>query len=264
MTSVGVVKYIDEAQWRFFFGSVFAAQNRGKEGRSKMAIRIPRRKIVVGLSIITLLLIVLSVSSQIYKFVINNGTDRYLTTMFSFDAEHNFPTFFSTIILLICSLLLIVIGESKKDPRDKFRWHWSILGFVFFYLATDEMLVLHEQTIGPIKNALHTSGFFLFAWVIPAGFFLLAFLLAYRKFLVELPTRFRRLFILSGLIYIAGAVVMELIGGNFASHSGTNNLFYALLTNLEEAFEMFGTIVFIHALFSYIEEHGNDLRFRVE
>ena len=227
-------------------------------------MRIPRKKIIITLCLVSIVLITFSVLGQIYKFTLNDGNDRYLTTVFSLDEEHNIPTFFSTIMLLVCSLLFIVIGESKNDFEGRYRWHWTTLGLIFFGLANDEMLSFHELTIRPLRNLLNTSGLFYYAWVIPAGLFLLALVFWYWKFLAELPTRFRRLFILSGSIYVAGAVGIEMIGGLIASQQDQNNLIYAMVTNFEETLEIFGIILLIHALFSYIESLGSDLTFKVE
>ena len=227
-------------------------------------MRIPRKKIIITLCLVAIVLITISVLGQIYKFTLNDGNDRYLTTVFDLDREHNIPTYFSTIMLLICSLLFIVIGESKNDFEGRYRWHWTILGIIFFGLAIDEMLSFHEKTIEPLRNLLNTSGLLYHAWVIPAGLFLLALAFWYRKFLAEMPTRFRRLFILSGLIYVIGAMGIEMIGGLIISRYDQNNLTYALLTNFEEFFEIFGIILLIHALFSYVASLGGVLTFKIE
>jgi len=229
-----------------------------------MDIKISRKKVITALCIITIVLIALSVIGQIYKFTFNDGMDRYLTTVFNLDDEFNIPTFFMTVMLLSCSILLILIGESKSDFEGRYRWHWTILGIIFFLLALDEMIVLHEMTIRPVRSLLNTGGLFYFAWVIPAGLFLLVIFIFYWKFLVDLPTRFRILFILSGAIYITGVMGMEMVTGLVASRQAEENLLYAMLTNFEESLEMFGIILFIHALLSYIENIGRDLTLKVE
>ena len=227
-------------------------------------MRIPRKKIIITLCLVSIVIITFSVLGQIYKFTLNDGNDRYLTTVFSLDEEHNIPTFFSTIMLLVSSLLFIAIGESKNDFEGRYRWHWTTLGLIFFGMATDEMLMFHEITITPLRKLLNTSGLFYYAWVIPAGLFLVALFLWYRKFLAELPIKFRRLFILSGAIYIAGSMGMEMIGGLFTSQQGANSLTYAMITNFEETLEIIGIILLIHVLFSYIESLGGVLTLRIE
>jgi len=229
-----------------------------------MDIRIPRKKVITALCLMAVVLITLSVMGQIYKFTLNDGMDRYLTTVFNLDDEFNLPTFYMTLMLLTCSLLLVVIGESKIDFEGRYRWHWTILGIIFFYLALDEMIVLHEMTIRPVRNLLNTGGLFYYAWIIPAGLFLLVLFLFYWKFLLDLKARFRRLFILSGAIYVTGAIGLEMVSGLMVSLEGEGTLRQALLSNLEESLEIFGIILFIYALFSYIESVGRDLTLKIQ
>ena len=230
-----------------------------------MFIKIPRKKeIITALCAVSIVLIALSVFGQIYKFTLNDGQDRYLTTIFNLDAEVNFPTFLSMGMLLFCSVLLVLIGRSRYALEVKYRWHWIILGLIFFGMAVDEMLQLHEMTIPPIRNYFHTTGVFHFAWVIPAGFFLVVLFLFYLKFLGELPGRFKNLFFLSASVYIGGAFGIEMIGGLIASGQGENSLFYALVTNTEESMEIFGLILFIYTLLAFIESLEGDIALRSE
>lgn len=229
-----------------------------------MNIIISRKKIITALCLLSIVLIALSVIGQIYKYTLNDGMDRYLTTVFNLDEEFNIPSFFMTLMLLLCSMLLVVIGESKIDFEGRYRWHWTILGIIFFFMAMDEMIMLHEMTISPVRNLLNTGGLFYFAWVIPAGLFLLVLFLYYLKFLLDLPARFRWLFILSGAIYITGVMGMEMVTGLIASRQGMDNLFYALFTNFEETLEMVGIILFIYSLFSYIKSLGKNPTFNIE
>ena len=227
-------------------------------------MKIKKGKTVLVLCVLSVVLIGISVFGQVYKYNLNEGRDRYLTTVFNLDEEHNIPTFFSTMMMLACSLLLILIGESKEERKGKYRWHWTGLGFIFFFLAFDEATVFHEKTIEPIRNFLNTGGLLHFAWVIPAGVFLLILLLCYWKFLVDLPARFRGLFVLSGSVYVAGAMGMEMLSGLFLSRQGEDNLGYALLTNFEETLEIIGLLLFIHALLSYVVYSGGRLSLKVK
>jgi hypothetical protein len=127
-------------------------------------------------------------------------------------------------------------------------------------LALDEAVMLHEQTITPLRDYLGTSGMLYYAWVIPAGFFLLFFLIVFLKFIYHLKPKLRLLFIVAGAIYVSGALGMELMGGYFADLNGKDSLTYALITNFEEVIEMIGILVFINALFYVLETEAQDLR----
>jgi hypothetical protein len=86
------------------------------------------------------------------------------------------------------------------------------------------------------------------AWLIPASILLIVFLGAYLRFVLALPLGLRRSMITAGVIYIAGAVGMELVGGVYASTNGFRTLPYALITTVEEVLEMLGIVLLIHAL----------------
>ena len=228
-----------------------------------MNISISIYKILKMFSYIIIILTFLSVSSQIYKFELNNGEDRYITDMLNFDKESNFPTLYATLTLFFCSLMLFVITYSKKTTNDKYYIQWFLLGFLFFLMATDEILMLHEQLSSPIRSVLKTEHIIFFSWVIPAVIFIIIFFISYLRFLKNLPDIFRNLFLTSGVIYIFGAVGMEIIGSRIVTDYGQDNLFYALITNVEELFEMIGILLFIYTLLSYIKTYLNNFSLKL-
>jgi hypothetical protein len=69
---------------------------------------------------------------------------------------------------------------------------------------------------------------------------------------MDLPFNFRIIFIFSGIVYLSGTVGMEIIDGLYANAYGDQNLFYFLLTTLEETLEIVGIMFFLYSLMSYI------------
>jgi len=60
--------------------------------------------------------------------------------------------------------------------------------------------------------------------------------------------------VISGTIYVTGALGLELFGGQrFESHG--KDLTYLMLTSCEEYLEMLGIVLFIHTLLKYISEY---------
>lgn len=53
---------------------------------------------------------------------------------------------------------------------------------------------------------------------------------------------------IAGVLYIGGAIGVEMVGGVVASNIGEDNLLYGLTTTLEESFELFGLLVLINTL----------------
>lgn len=209
----------------------------------------------------------MSILGQIYKFTI--GQDLYikifeeLVELFDLDSENNLPTWYSTISLFFCSIILLLIGLVKKNVKDKFYLHWIILSIIFTILSLDENIQLHEKTISPLRNFFNSSGIFYFAWTIPAIFLLFFLFFFFLKFLKNLPTKSRILFLFSGSIFITGSIGGEFVGGYCHSLIGHENLVYALITNFEEILEMTGILSFIYALLDYMSLHLIDLRIRI-
>ena len=60
------------------------------------------------------------------------------------------------------------------------------------------------------------------------------------------------LFVVSGLIYVAGAIGFELLGAWEADFHGTDTIRYCILFTCEEFLEMIGIVLLIYSLLSYI------------
>ncbi|MCU0541126.1 MAG: hypothetical protein MUE44_02935 [Oscillatoriaceae cyanobacterium Prado104] len=180
----------------------------------------------------------------------------YLARAFSVDAERNVPTVYSVLALLFSSILLGAIAYAKNQDSDRYKYHWKVLSFIFVYLSLDEAGQFHEKLIYPMRSLLNATGFLYYTWVVPIGLLVVIFLLSYTKFLFHLPLTTRKLFVLASVLYIGGALGMELIGGYQAEKWGTShNLPHLITVTVEELLEMLGIVVFIHALMSYIKKY---------
>ena len=226
-----------------------------------MQVMIDLKKILKRLVIIVICLVLASIFAHYYKYFI--GHDRYLVRLFALDHEWNIPTYYSSLALLFCSILLAIIAFSHKNEKNKFYLYWTVLAIIFFLLSLDESLQFHEQTIGRLRNLFDLSGIFYFAWVIPGIIFVFIFGLFFIKFLLNLDRKLRFLFIVSSIIYVCGAIGMELTSGWYASTHGVENFSYAILTDIEESLEMIGILVLIHTLQSYISSNLAGLHIRI-
>jgi hypothetical protein len=180
------------------------------------------------------------------------------------DCEHNLSTWFSSSLLLLCSILLAVITSAKKKYGEPHLLYWGILSLIFALMSVSEALPISELLTGPLRDWLSTGGLFYFAWVIPGGIFVAVFGLVYLRFIfVGLDSKFRWLFVSAGLLYVSGGLGLEMIGGLQDELYGRSNLTYAALVTLEEFLEMLGAILFLYALMLYTnrlegrEYHGN-------
>lgn len=223
-----------------------------------MNLSISRKSIVKSLSIIVVVLILSSISGQLYKYLINDGENRYIFDFLNLDKEYNIPTLYSTLSLYFCGILLMIISLGVRLKKEKFFLHWCFLSLTFLYLGTDEILVLHEQIISPLRSVLKTTGFLYMTWVIPAVILLLLFAIAYIKFLKALPVKTRNWFIVSGIVFVLGAVGLEVIGSNYLYNYGQDSLSYSFITTVEETFELTGILMFINAILDYLSTYHNE------
>ena len=218
-----------------------------------MVIYIHPKKVGSVLVTIISFLLFMSLASQLYKYLLFNGHDRYLIDLFFLDGENNIPTWYASVSLLFCSMLTGLHYLSEMESDTPYKKHWLGLSIIFLLLASDEMLQFHEQINTPLRELIGSGGFFYFSWIVPALIALICLALAYYKFLLSLPAKTRNRFIASGIVYVTGCVGIEMIGGNFYQQSGGNNLTYSLITHIEETMEMVGILIFIVSLLSYFQ-----------
>ncbi|MFS0519476.1 hypothetical protein ACEYW6_32930 [Nostoc sp. UIC 10607] len=179
------------------------------------------------------------------------GRDTF-RLLFDLNSEENIPTIYSGGALLFCSILLEIIFQAQKLAKKKDFWSWRGLSIVFAGLSLDELIGFHERLTAPLQSTFNTSGFLYYAWVIVGAIFVLGFLLVFSKFVATLPSKTRRLFFIAGIIYVAGAIATELVGGYYEYYYTQSSMVYAFITTIEEVLEMVGIIIFIYALLSYI------------
>jgi hypothetical protein len=169
-----------------------------------------------------------------------------LLRLFDTAEEANITSWFSSVLLFIAALLVLLISRIKKWQMDVFARHWSMLAVLFFFLSLDETAGLHEMTIQPLRNALGASGALYFTWVVLVIPLIVILGIVFLRFLMNLPVRTRLQFVIAGAVFFAGAVGFELLGGLFHDRG-----FYRILIATEETLENIGTGIFIVSLLSY-------------
>ena len=178
-----------------------------------------------------------------------------LTHWFSLGAERSFPAWFSSGLLLLAGMLLGLIAVQKRRGGHPFALRWALLSVVFVALSLDEAVGLHEN-LCRVASGGRAKGFLAFWWVVPAGMLLVPFGLLYVRFLMRLPRRTLVLFLLSAGLYVGGAMGLEMVSAKFYSVSGQRDTFgYLSAMILEESMEMFGVVLFCHALLGYMGRH---------
>lgn len=217
---------------------------------------VGRKRVALFLAFVVVVLVLLHSVTQFAKF--NAGHTRLLglVRMFDLGNENNFATWYSSMILLLCAVLLLVIGLHVKNTRGTYAGHWLTLAGIFLLLSLDETASIHERAnhLGRyFKQFNYFGGLFYQAWVAAGICFVLTIGAVYLKFIVHLPRNTRMLFVVACLLYVGGALGLEMIEGTVNLWlGGVENLPYQLLVGVEEACEMMGVVVFIYALLGYI------------
>lgn len=210
----------------------------------------PYKVFKILISIISILLVA-NIAGLVSKFYFGHGRLHGLIPLFDFNRESNIPTMYSSIALIIAGVLLMVIAMAHRKKNDA-HIHWAVLSLIFFFLSVDEFASIHEMLIDPVRGALGTSGVLYFSWVVPYAIILLLLAGSYINFLIRLPRKIMYLFLVSGTLYVGGAMGVELFEGAYAELHGFETLTFALFYTVEELLEMVGIAVFIYSLLLYI------------
>jgi hypothetical protein len=191
----------------------------------------------------------------LHWFVLTPDTFEWrVALLFDVNFEHNIPSYYSSILLLAAGMLLLAIASWTQHRREPDVRYWAGLGALFVFLSMDEMIELHEMLTDPLRYRLDLPGFLRYAWVIPYGVLVLGVALVYLRFLWRLPPRTRWLFIASGIIFVSGAIGMEMVAGYIVTEVNHPRAYMmaALAEHIEEFLEMAGVSLFIFALAEYI------------
>ncbi len=185
-------------------------------------------------------------------------SDPYdLVAFFSLSYERNLPTWFVSSLLYTCGLVLCAIALTQQP--QPYRCHWWVLAGTFFYISLDEFVSLHER----MNGWTDLGGIFYFNWIIPACFMLIVWGSFFLGFLAHLPANVRKQFVLSGSIYVGGALGMELPLGYWTDIAGDNNFTYGVIDLIEESMELIGVSLFLYALVSCLGIQTGVLRIRL-
>ncbi len=213
----------------------------------QVKVSLSVRQILVALVISVLFLTLAGTAVQIGKYVFDyrEGWTRF----FNLDREYNLPSLFSSLLLLGCSILLRSREGRGRELGEREADSWRLLGNIFALLAADELLGLHEILIIPdLAKWLGLPGFLRPLWVIPGTMAVIWAAWKFTPFWRQLSTQLRRRSLIAMVVYVGGALLMEMAGGAYSDLEGQQNLVYALMTVVEEVLEMGGVILLLRAL----------------
>lgn len=238
------------------------------ESNSHFTITIVAKNIAKWLSICAATLVFLSIVVNTIKFTTGHGGLMGITALFDLWNEKNFPTLFSSIILLMASGILFAIYYSVKQQNKNYKNHWLALCLVFLFLSADEILELHEKLSAPVqKVSCFFAGYG--AWVLPYIILTGIVVLIFLKFFIHFPSRYKKIGFISGFAYVLGAVGFEILEGYYFAASNMtvlelrNDFLFFVMVTIEETLEMGGVILFIYLLLTYIEHELKGINLKI-
>lgn len=241
-------------------------QKQKKSESKPEPIQISPGFIVRFSSITVAILSILSLCGQYLKYFTEYDQAFGLIPLVNMDGELSIPAILSVLLLFSAACLLFIITTLKRKNKEPHVFAWAILSIGFLLMAFDEGATIHEKLMPIVLRLIgdNLPSIFYFPWVIPAIAGLLLLAPFFIKFYIDLPKRTKRDFLLSGVIYVGGAIGFELVSGYYAGMHGMKNFGFNVIATIEEILEMTGMIIFINSLLTYIEEHYGKLQFRIE
>ncbi len=230
---------------------------------SSSPVRLDPRRVTRWLSACVLLLFVAGLASALLMHLTEHDWGFGLIPKFYMDTESGPATFFATLLLLLNAAALAVIAAMRRSSMDRFARHWLVLALGFLLMALDEAASFHELLIEPLRGALGVGGLLHYAWVVVGFAVVLGVGVAFLRFLRHLPRRTRNQFLLAALLYLGGALGVELFEGRHVEAHGIHNLGYGLFVTAEETLEMIGLVVFLHALLTLLRRDDHAVTFEI-
>lgn len=185
-----------------------------------------------------------------------------LFRLFNLSEEGNVPTWFAATTLFLSAVLLGVTWRVVREAGEPFARHWAFLALIFLFIAIDEAAGIHELLILPVRALLSTRRALYFAWVIPYGIAVVVVGLAYARFMLALPRRTALLFLAAALLYVAGAIGMEMLSPWVYDWTGEVTLPMFVMLLVEETLEMVGVAILVYALLDHLAARGARLELR--
>ncbi|MGE5927321.1 MAG: hypothetical protein ACM357_08200 [Gemmatimonadota bacterium] len=211
----------------------------------------PARVTVVLLAIIAALVTIHGLSLFGY---FEQGRDHQLGLfrLFNLNEEGNVPTWFAATTLLLSAGLFAIIWRTARATGERYARHWGFLALVFLFIAIDEAASIHELLILPLRELLSAEGALYFAWVVPYGIAVVCFALVYAPFLLAIPRRTALGLMAAGLVFVSGALGMEMASPWVYDWTGEVTLPMFVMLLVEETLEMLGVAILVHALLDFL------------
>lgn len=217
----------------------------------RVSVTIRPRTIFIAIGVVVVAL----AGANVVVGVFRQLTDQPATGLDVFDlnAEQSISSWFSSALLLVAAALTAAIAVRARTMT----WRWAGLAAMLLLASIDETIAVHERLSEPIGNLLNISDSFPFAWVLPFIVVGAALFPTYLGLLRSLDRQYQVLFVLSAVVYLGGAVGLEIVGG-FLFEAFGPGIATELEVIVEESAEMLGMGLLISSLYQLLSDRLRD------
>ena len=108
-----------------------------------MNIDLTPRLILRRFCLCILFLLLANIVGVIFRLFLGHPRVYGLVPLFDFNTEANMPTFFSSLIFILCAILLWLIAVHHNSTGSS-SMSWMGLAVLFVFLSVNEIAFLHE------------------------------------------------------------------------------------------------------------------------
>ncbi len=224
------------------------------------SLPISRRTLIRVLAVVAAGLVVVSLSVPLIRLGYGKQAWLPLIEVFYVGAERSIATWLAAALLGMAAVGAALLGERDAGESPRHAWAWRGLSLLLLLFSVDEVATIHERVGGKLESWFDFDGLFRFAWVVPGIAVVIALACLFVPFLRRLPRSIARRLVIAGVVFVAGALGMEMVGGCIVTQHGTDAMhesaLYALIEICEEALEMLGVLILLDALLRCLESQS--------
>lgn len=219
-------------------------------------IAVTPRKTAIYLFAVMAVFSVLNIVTLILEFGFGYDWAKGFVPLFRLNVEANPPTIFSAFLLFSVAYLFAAIAKEKRSTNAAFAKRWTILAGIALFMVFDEAFMIHEllnEYRGWTNGLFNPTGYLVGPWVVIYGTIVLAFAALFFPLFLNLPMRYRLLFGGAGVMFVSGAIGLEMIAAQeWTLHR--ESLSFVVLNSFEEMMEMSAIIIVIYGALEYMQD----------
>ena len=183
-----------------------------------------------------------------------------LVPLFDFYEEHNVPTYFSSLNLLLTAGLLLLTARLERLRGGPNVRAWQVLGLGFAFMSLDEFADLRIILARALQSAaggkFELLPFLSVPWTVPVALIVAALAVYMLPFLMRLERTYLAHFAFAGACFVFASMGLENFEGKHAELTkGTRDLAFMLMVTLEETMEIFSVLYFQYFLLRYLRRN---------